>query len=194
MVRNTRTQGVDHGINSMRKVQFGAGQLPLPGWENYDMDVDCAKPLSREKFPNNSVDIVFSEMMVEHLTPHHAWNFLDECFRIIKPGGRIRITIPDFVKNWRDLNDAYRSVNSGVTGAKTDKEHARSIIFGHGHQSMWTCPMMECVLEAIGFMHLYTLPMGFSNCDELRDVEQHWRSVGKPCAEVESGCVEGIKP
>ena len=189
---------MDSGINLMSEkvmVQFGAGQLHLPApWRNYDMDVDCSKPLPQDKFPDNSVDVIFSEMMVEHLTPHQAWNFLDECFRILKPGGRIRITIPDFVKNFREMNDAYRSVNSGVTGAQTDKDHARSIIFGHGHQSMWTCPMMECVLEAIGFKGLYTLPMSFSNHEELRDVEQHWRSVGKECAVVESGCVEGYKP
>jgi len=178
----------------MRKIQFGAGQLHLPGWENYDREVDCAQPLDREKFPDGCADFVFSEMMVEHLTTREAWNFLDECFRILKPGGVVRIVIPDFVKNWRDLDDNYRRVNGGVTGAVTDKDHARSIIFGHGHQSMWTSPMMSAVLEAIGFIRVFSVPMHFSNHDELREVEQHWRSVGKECATVESGCVEGTKP
>jgi predicted SAM-dependent methyltransferase len=177
----------------MRKIQFGAGQLHLPGWENYDREVDCAQPLPRDKFPDECADFVFSEMMVEHITPQQGWNFLDECYRILKPDGVIRIVIPDFVKNWRDMNDDYRVVNSGVTGAKTDKDHARSIIFGHGHQSMWTAPMMSCVLEAIGFSRVVILPMHVSNHDELREVEQHWRSVGKACAVVESGCVEGTK-
>jgi len=178
----------------MRKIQFGAGQLHLPGWENYDREVDCACPLPRDKFPDGCAEFVFSEMMVEHLTPQQGWNFLDECFRILMPGGVVRIVIPDFVKNWRDMNDAYRTVNGGVTGATTDKDHARSIIFGHGHQSMWTSPMLEVVLEAIGFIKVFQLPMHFSNHDELKDIEQHWRSVGKDCAAVESGCVEGTKP
>jgi predicted SAM-dependent methyltransferase len=176
-------------------IQFGAGQLHLPApWRNYDRDADCSKPLDRGLFPDASADIIFSEMMVEHLTPQQGWNFLDECYRILKPGGVLRIVIPDFVKNWRDMNEAYRRVNGGVTGAVTDKDHARSIIFGHGHQSMWTSPMMECVLEAIGFKNTVSLPMSFSNHDALREVEQHWRSVGKDCAAVESGCVEGTKP
>jgi hypothetical protein len=54
--------------------------------------------------------------------------------------------------------------------------------------------MMETVLEAIGFIRVFSVPMHFSNHDELREVEQHWRSVGKECATVESGCVEGTKP
>ncbi len=177
------------------RYQFGAGGLHLPApWQNYDMDVDCSKPLPTDRFPDSHADFVFSEMMVEHLTPQQGWNFLDECFRILKPGGVVRIVIPDFVRNWRELNDAYRSVNSKVTSAITDKDHARSIIFGHGHQAMWTSPMMECVLEAIGFNGVVTMPMHFSSHDELRKIEQHWRSVGLDCAVVESGCVEGTKP
>lgn len=176
-------------------IQFGAGQCPLPPpWRNFDRDVDCSKPLPRGEFPDNSADFIFSEMMVEHLTPQQGWNFIDECFRVLKPGGVARIVIPDFVQNWRELNDAYRSVNSGVTGAVTDKDHARSIIFGHGHQAMWTAPMLACVLEAIGFIRVLSLPMHVSIHDELKEIEQHWHSVGKACAVVESGCVEGAKP
>lgn len=176
-------------------IQFGAGQLHLPPpWRNYDRDVDCAQPLPRDKFPDGCAAFVFSEMMVEHLTPQQGWNFLDECFRILQPGGVLRIVIPDFVKNWREMDEHYRRVNGGVTGAVTDKDHARSIIFGHGHQSLWTGPMLECVLEAIGFTRVTGLPMHFSLHDELKEVEQHWRSVGKECASVESGCVEGTKP
>ncbi len=172
--------------------QFGAGQCHLPPpWKNFDLDCNLTQPLP---FPDNSTDFIFCEMCLEHLKPQEAWNAIDEFYRILKPGGVVRVVIPDFVKNWRDMDEHYRRVNGGVTGARTDKEHARSIIFGHGHQSMWTVPMMEVVMEAIGFHRVVGLPMHFSNHDELREVEQHWRSVGKECAVVESGCVEGTKP
>lgn len=54
--------------------------------------------------------------------------------------------------------------------------------------------MLECVLEAIGFHRVFSVPMHFSNHDEMRNLEQHWRSVGLECASVESGCVEATKP
>ncbi len=172
--------------------QFGAGTLHLPPpWRNFDLDCDITKPLP---FESGSTDFVFSEMCIEHVTPQQAWNAIDEFFRILKPGGVVRLVIPDFVKNWREMDEHYRRVNGGVTGAKTDKEHARSIIFGHGHQSMWTCTMLECVLEAIGFVKVVSVPMFFSVHDELRNIEQHHKSVGVECASVESGCCEGTKP
>ncbi len=174
----------------MRKIQFGCGGLHLKDWENYDLDMDLTKPIP---IPDQSVDFIFAEMVIEHLTPQQAWNALDEFYRLLKSGGVVRIVIPDFVNNWRELNDAYRKVNAEVTHAKTDKEHARSIIFCHGHQSMWTCPMMECVLEAIGFKNTVSLPLFFSTHDELQNIEQHWKSVGKDASIVESGCVEGTK-
>lgn len=178
-----------------RRIQFGAGSCHLPPpWENYDQDANIAQPLDRTKFPDNCAQFVFAEMVMEHVTPREAWRFMEECFRIIRPGGVVRIVIPDFVRNFREMNDAYRTVNGGVTGAKNDREHMESILFGHGHQGIWTCSLVEVCLEAIGFTKVVSVPMFFSVHDELRDCEQHWRSVGKECAAVESGCVEGTKP
>lgn len=172
-------------------IQFGCGTHPLPApWQNYDMEVDITKPLP---FASDSVDFIFAEMVVEHVTPQQGWNFLDECFRLLKPGGVVRIVIPDFVKNMRDLNAAYMAANNRCTGAVTRKEHARSIIFCHGHQAMWTQEMMVCALDAIGFK---AVPVKFleSAHPMLNDIEQHWKCHGKDVSVVDSGCAEGTKP
>lgn len=182
-------------MNTLRKIQFGAGSLGLPDpWENYDRDADISQPLDRARFPDGCASIVFSEMCVEHIKPQEAWNFLCECHRILAPGGLIRIVIPDFSLTWRLKDPDYARVNGGVTGATTWKEHMRSILFCHGHQGLWNSELLRDVLEAAGFTGVRIHRAGESDREELRGLEQHHHSVGKACAYSESGCVEGVRP
>jgi predicted SAM-dependent methyltransferase len=45
--------------------------------------------------PNNSVDFIFTSHFLEHLYLSEAKNLLNECFRVLKIGGVIRISVPD---------------------------------------------------------------------------------------------------
>lgn len=172
-------------------IQFGAGSLHLPPpWKNFDTDCDITKPLP---FESGAVDRVYCEMCVEHVRPQEAWAFLDECHRILLPGGLIRIVIPDYSLTWREKSADYARVNGGVTGAVTWKEHLRSIVFCHGHQGLWNSQLLQDVMESIGFRDCRQHRAGESLRPEFVDIEQHWNSVGKACAYSESGCVEGVK-
>ena len=55
--------------------------------------------------PNNSVDFIFTSHFLEHLYLSNAKNLLSECFRVLKIGGVIRISVPDLeyaVSFWSD--------------------------------------------------------------------------------------------
>tara|TARA_Y100001958_G_scaffold141725_1_gene117352 strand:- start:419 stop:1099 length:681 start_codon:yes stop_codon:yes gene_type:complete len=54
---------------------------------------DLTKPLP---WPDNSVDIIYSSHCIEHLNKDDGFNLLKECKRVLKPGGIIRIVVPDF--------------------------------------------------------------------------------------------------
>lgn len=158
------------------------------------MDVDCSKPLDPARFPDASTDIVFSEMMVEHITPRQTWSFLEECHRILKPGGLIRIVIPDFSLTWRLQDPDWMRVNQGVTrNDGTLREQMKSILFSHHHQGLWNAQLLRDVLEAIGFTGTVIHTAGSSDRPELRGLEQHHKSVGIQVALSESGCVEGVR-
>lgn len=176
-------------------VQFGSGSLLLPSpWRNYDRDVNIAEPLDRVLFPDASVDIVFAEMLLEHVSHHQAWAFLEECYRILKPNALIRIVIPDFEMSWTLKDPDWLRVNQGVTHNDGSlKDQMKSILMAHGHQGLWTSRLLQCVLEAIGFKDTAIHRAGESNRPELRGLEQHWHSVGKAVALSESGCVEGVR-
>jgi SAM-dependent methyltransferase len=56
-------------------------------------------------FANQTFDVVYNSHMLEHLDREHALGFLNECYRVLKPGGTIRIVVPDFellVKRYLD--------------------------------------------------------------------------------------------
>lgn len=44
---------------------------------------------------DNSVDCVYTSHFLEHLYRHEVINILKESFRVLKPGGLIRIVVPD---------------------------------------------------------------------------------------------------
>jgi predicted SAM-dependent methyltransferase len=87
--------------HDVRKLHLGAGEHPREGWLNTDLhgygrDAELVYLDVRRRFPlpGACFDVVFSEHMIEHLTYADGQRCLRECFRVLKPGGRIRIATP----------------------------------------------------------------------------------------------------
>lgn len=84
----------------VRRLQVGAGDNSLGGWLNADLEpssdgvifLDATRPFP---FDDHTFDYVFSEHMIEHITYRDALFMLKECFRVLRPGGKIRIATPD---------------------------------------------------------------------------------------------------
>jgi len=53
---------------------------------------NCKKKLP---FKNNSVDFIYTSHFLEHFKKFEAEKIVKDCFRVLKPGGAIRITVPD---------------------------------------------------------------------------------------------------
>ncbi len=49
-------------------------------------------------FKNSSQNVIYTAHMIEHLSEESVPKLLDECYRILKPGGYIRIEAPDAEK------------------------------------------------------------------------------------------------
>jgi predicted SAM-dependent methyltransferase len=82
------------------RVNAGCGYNPTPGWINLDVNSspgthywDCRRGLP---FSENAVAAIFSEHMFEHFDlDTEAKPFLQECRRCLRPGGVIRLVVPD---------------------------------------------------------------------------------------------------
>jgi len=54
------------------------------------------KSLKEMPFENNSVDYIFCSHILEHLYPNEIVFVLKEIYRVLKPTGIFRVTVPDF--------------------------------------------------------------------------------------------------
>jgi predicted SAM-dependent methyltransferase len=182
---------VGEDIARGRKFHFGCGENKLKGWENYDEEVDLRKKLP---YPDGCADFVFTEHVFEHLSIQEGWNFLEEAFRILRPGGVIRLTVPCVVQVWKNQTEQYRNfLKSRNWGDGSRQSAIRHLVFLHGHKSLWTHDLLITILEAVGF-HAKAVPLYTSEHPALVNVENHWRAIGKEANDLESISVEGTKP
>ena len=80
------------------KLNIGCGQVKFSGWVNIDVDpkadlvIDIRKGLP---FGENSVDFIYNEHFLEHLTFEEGEKCLIDFHRCLKKGGVLRIATPD---------------------------------------------------------------------------------------------------
>lgn len=69
-------------------------------WENIDMvshskHVRSYNLIKGFPYSDNSFDAVYHCQVLEHIPKEEAANFLKECLRVLKPGGILRVVVPD---------------------------------------------------------------------------------------------------
>lgn len=100
-------------------LNIGCGKQHLSGFVNMDIEQPYDKKLDARKglpYPDQTVDGVYSEHFFEHLTQAEGLGFLRETRRVLKPGGIVRVAMPDldaFVQryvseDWRGDGDMFK--------------------------------------------------------------------------------------
>ena len=82
------------------KVHLGCGPKVMPGWVNVDHNPDFNPDLVADlndpfPFESETVDFIHSEGCLCQFDLEAGYRFLAECFRILKPGGVMRLLTPD---------------------------------------------------------------------------------------------------
>ena len=110
------------GRRNKMKIEFGCGEKPRhPGYKTCDVrdvpgvDFVCPAWEIDTLVKENSVEEIFSRHFFEHLTFHQGAVVLSKWNKILKPGGRMEMILPnlDFhVKQWITKSD----LQSALTG------------------------------------------------------------------------------
>lgn len=146
----------------MLKLNVGSNAETIEGWINIDLypSPGVIQHDARTKFPyeDNSVDFIFSEHFIEHLTTNEALFYFKECHRMLRPGGVVRtatFNIDDIMYN---CIDPYRwstykeKVCNGKFSDLTRIQFFNFAVYeGAGHKSMWAPDEMERFLRLAGF-------------------------------------------
>lgn len=81
-------------------LNLGCGEKPIPGFINVDIrempGVDIVTDIEKLDLPDNYADLIYSCHTLEHIDRHRTEDVLKEWFRVLKPGGTIRLAVPDF--------------------------------------------------------------------------------------------------
>ena len=142
---------------------------------------------------DNSVDVVYSSHTLEHLSKEEGLSLLQECYRVLKPNGTIRIVVPD-LKYIIDLyqqqqvaaDDVLNLLHVGYSSAKDGFWKQRFGPFIRcPHKCMYDDKSLLRIMSEIGFQ--VTSKSAFeSNIEDINIIEKESRTK-------ESVIVEGIK-
>lgn len=73
-------------------------------------------------FAGNTADVVYCSQLLEHLEHKEALPFVQEIYRVLKPGGILRLVVPDLEKAASRYLAALLAVRSGEKDAKERHE------------------------------------------------------------------------
>jgi predicted SAM-dependent methyltransferase len=86
----------------MKYINIGCGSQysKLSEWVNLDFNNNVAGVISHNllkgiPFPDNSFDLVYHSHVFEHFSKKDGVFLMQECFRVLKKGGIIRVAVPD---------------------------------------------------------------------------------------------------
>lgn len=122
-------------------------------------------------YADNSVDLVRSSHLIEHVTLEDAHNLCREIYRVLKPGGFARILTPDskliikhYLKN--DMSFFNQIQPSEYIIAPTEGERLSRILFSgdYQHRAVYDFGMLKSFLHEAGFElgKVYLVGAGFS--------------------------------
>ncbi len=178
---------------SVRKLQLGAGGNDPTGWLNTDIaprrDEVYLDATKRYPFPDGSFQYVFSEHMIQAVPWEGGVAMLKECYRVLAPGGKLRVVTPNLTKFVQLLTgnpdaDAQRFIaaklrltgwpESPVTGAYIFNRQVRD----WGHQFLYDPATLRKSLELAGFKRITEYRVDEKTDSVFHEVEFRTRNEG----------------
>lgn len=180
----------------MVKLNLGCGPVQPEGWQNVDGSLrawlvfrlpwldglmvsltlwPATEFNARTRFANlrrrlpwadNSTDCVYLGEVLEHFTREDGERLMAECFRVLRPGGTIRLRVPDNAFFWRNYLKEFDEIHAKPREQWTS-EHSRWVemffrdicvkrtmggSYGHFHKWMYDEISLSLLLQRTGFV------------------------------------------
>ncbi len=169
------------------KLHLGCGTTYLEGWINIDIDmsefykVDLKLDI-RQSFPykDNSIDFIYNEHLIEHLTDYEGVSLLKECLRVIKPGGIVRVAtfdLDDMIKNAQSNNPTWKFdlgiLNGYFSYIQTRAEYFNVVFYSWGHKWLYNTEELRRRFKEAGFSitNMKSCKVSESEHEELKNLE-----------------------
>ena len=140
------------------KLNLGCGEVEIDGYRNMDIKRgESAYPLGVK----NSVDEIRASHLLEHFPMRDTLPVLADWYSALKPGGIIKIAVPDFdviAKSY--LAGDKINVTGYLLGGQTDENDY--------HKNLFSFESLKAQLESVGFVNIQKWEAnGDSDCASL---------------------------
>lgn len=157
------------------KLHLGCGPYAFDGWINIDLlpfdnvrPHDLTKPLP---FANCTCSRIFTEHFIEHLTREQAQKFLTECYRVLEPGGVIRVSTPKLGVLLQDYVDGRLDRWAPTWQPATPCQMVNEGMRLWGHQFIYDQDELNMALHEAGFRLIKRCAHHCSQNDDLTNLE-----------------------
>jgi predicted SAM-dependent methyltransferase len=175
----------------IRKLQLGAGGNDPAGWLNTDIaprgEEVYLDATQRYPFPDGSFQYIFSEHMIQAVPWEGGLAMLKECFRVLAPGGKLRIVAANLAKFVQLLNpdaDAQRFIAAKLRLQGWRKTPVAGVYIFNlqmrdgGTQFLYDAPTLRKSLELAGFTQITEYPVNERTDPIFREAEVRIRNEG----------------
>jgi len=143
------------------RLHLGCGKRYIDGFVHVDLDdfphIDYRHDIAElPMFENSSVELIYCCHAFEHLERQQAPQVLREWWRVLEPGGTLRLAVPDFDA----LIEVYRCTGelSSIIGPLYGRFVAGDVPGGylyHKHKTAYNFDDLQAMLEAAGFTNVH---------------------------------------
>lgn len=173
------------------KLNVGCGTDYKKGWinidnntdnniEKLDLNWDLRYPLP---LPENSVDFIFNEHFIEHLSVEEGQTAIKDLMRVLKPGGVMRIATPDLeyiVEKYINVpidKDPTLGKFSSLNNIKTRAERMNAGFRFWGHKWLYDWEELERRINEAGYKKVKRCKLDKSKYKELQSLETRSEST-----------------
>jgi predicted SAM-dependent methyltransferase len=150
-------------------IHLGCGKVDHPKFINVDAipfpHVHYVQAVERlDVFSDNFADLIYTSHCLEHVSHLDVPNVLKEWRRVLKPGGILRVSVPDFEKNlaiYLDNNRSMKSIELTLMGGQDYAFNFHKISFNQGY--------LTSLFEEAGFRNVRPWRPGSSELTTFKD-------------------------
>jgi SAM-dependent methyltransferase len=147
-----------------RRIKIGGGWYPTPGYIHVDSDLSACHLEYRAQawelpFPDNWAEELTAIHVLEHILPSKQGQTLAEWHRVLQPGGRLRVHVPNAPAIMRAYLESDRLTRWRMSGALLGQycgpelSGPESLNVRSDHQVLFDSDMLGASLLAAGFVH-----------------------------------------
>lgn len=164
------------------KLILGSGARRIKDWINLELNPVYEKDIwydfrNRLPFADNSIRMIYSSHVFEHLFIHELKKVLQECRRVLMPGGILRVCVPSlekYVEAYLKKDETFIYWDPKELNPFEDFSYgakfSRALFLDGAHKNFFDFGSFEFILDKMGFQKVSETEFQKSSMIDSRDL------------------------